>query len=123
MAAAPIVSARPSGTILISIPPSGAFSFFDEPVLARVGRDLAMEHCKDQLPVALCGLLVVDVPVRQRVAMLRTLVNRVRVSHLARFEQRTELLHHRQRCVVIELCKAAIMLAAQFGDAEMRGVR
>src|SRR5262245_1013902 len=79
-------------------------------------RHLALEHRKDQLPVALRALLVEDIAVGERVAMLRACVDRVGVADLARLQELAELSDHRQGRVVVELREAAIKFAAQLGD-------
>jgi hypothetical protein len=57
-------------------------------------------------------LLVVHIPIRQRVAVLRIRMHGEAIAHAARLQDLLQFLHHWQRRVGIVLGKAAIEFAA-----------
>jgi hypothetical protein len=71
-----------------------------------------MQHGEDELPVACCRSLVVDIAIRQRIAVFRTRMHGEAIAHSARLQDFLQFLNHGHRRVRVVLGEAAVKFAA-----------
>ena len=77
---------------------------------------MPIKHSKDDLPITVGRLLVIDVAVGQRVAVIGTFMNFVPIFDTARQEDTIESFDGRWRRVTILFTKTAINFASRFDD-------